>query len=53
MGGRTLQADVIATSYTALATGELDGSVDDGVTVDDVNNHTDSFPFIGPPLQPN
>jgi hypothetical protein len=49
MGGRTLSADVIATSYTALAAGLLDGSIDDGVTVDSLANHTEAFPFIGPP----
>lgn len=47
-GGRTLSYDVIDASYTALATGKLDGSVGDGVPISASAEGT-QFPYMAAP----
>lgn len=47
-GGRTLAYDVIDASYTALATGALDGSVGDDVAISDAAKG-ETFPFLADP----
>ena len=44
-GGRTLVYDVIDASYTALATGKLDGSVGDKINITDAAKGT-TFPYL-------
>lgn len=47
-GGRTLAYDVIDASYTALATGALDGSVGDKIPISDPAKGT-TFPYLAAP----
>lgn len=47
-GGRTLAYDVIDASYTALATGKLDGSVGDDVPIS-VSAEGTQFPYLAAP----
>ncbi len=47
-GGRTPTMDIIETSYSVLAAGELTG-VDDTITADDKPADNDTFPFLSAP----
>ena len=48
-GGRTLGNDVIASSYSVLVAGALDGSIDDTITEDSATHSDTEFPFVAAP----
>jgi hypothetical protein len=48
-GGRVPGEDVIARSYSLLATGNFQAGVDDGVPADDATHNPNTFPFLAAP----